>query len=125
MSKEHEKQLVALSVWAELIGYIGSISMSIMKLREIEASERATAARIDRARKEEGGCDIDAGAARAGLEKQLAAIRAIKALRLAVIVQDLADTVIAINDVRGTNQPLVLALAGLVSGGISAYKNWA
>ena len=36
-----------------------------------------------------------------GMEKQLAAVRAIKALRIAVIFQDLADTAIALNDIRG------------------------
>ena len=36
-----------------------------------------------------------------GMQKQLAAVRAIKALRIAVIFQDLADTAIALNDIRG------------------------
>jgi len=36
-----------------------------------------------------------------GLEKLLTSVRAVKALRIAAIVQDLADCVIAVNDIRG------------------------
>jgi hypothetical protein len=44
-------------------------------------------------------------------------------------VQDLADSVMALNDLRGGRDPLLsspvlLAVAGLASGSISFYKNW-
>jgi len=44
-------------------------------------------------------------------------------------MQDLADGLIALSDITDgryarMSHPVVLALAGLVSAGVSSYKNW-
>ena len=40
-----------LSAWAEFIGYIGSITLSAIKLRELGAKEAALVARMEKKRK--------------------------------------------------------------------------
>ncbi len=51
LTKAHEKQLVSLSAWAECIGYIGSITLSFIKLKELTAKERAIRASMEKKRK--------------------------------------------------------------------------
>ena len=49
-----------------------------------------------------------------GLERLLASTRAVKALRIAAIVQDLADSVIAVNDIRGRSGSVLVRGTGAV-----------
>mmetsp|Transcript_6720 Transcript_6720/g.20743 ORF Transcript_6720/g.20743 Transcript_6720/m.20743 type:complete len:238 (-) Transcript_6720:480-1193(-) len=122
LSAEQEKQLAYLSVWWEFIGYTGSISLSLIKLRELSYKEAILHASFEQKRVQQGVLDMS-------LNRQLASVRALKALRTAAIVQDIADAAIAINDILGGDLPMLghpvtLALAGLLSGSISAHKNW-
>lgn len=39
LTRAHEKQLSMISAWAELVGYMGSITLSVIKLKEISAKE--------------------------------------------------------------------------------------
>ncbi|GAX73908.1 hypothetical protein CEUSTIGMA_g1358.t1 [Chlamydomonas eustigma] len=122
MTKTHEKQIVYLSACAEFVGYLGSISLSFIKLKELTKLEQSLSEKLTKKREEDGVLDFQ-------LEKKLAATKGLKALRIAAIIQDFADAAIAINDIRGgcdpiISHPVTLALAGLLSGSISSYKNW-
>ncbi|KAG1670751.1 hypothetical protein FOA52_013978 [Chlamydomonas sp. UWO 241] len=122
LSVQQEKVLSDASVWAETVGYIGSITLSLLKLRELSAREARLSASFERKRTVEGVLDQ-------GLERQLGAVRALKALRIAVIMQDVADACIAVNDIMGGDVPVIghpvtIALAGLMSGSVSTYKYW-
>mmetsp|Transcript_22785 Transcript_22785/g.57947 ORF Transcript_22785/g.57947 Transcript_22785/m.57947 type:complete len:249 (-) Transcript_22785:843-1589(-) len=133
LSKEYEAQLSKISAWAELAGYLANMYMTVLAVRELSAKEASLRAKLDKALKEEGGQALQgaspASPAVASLQKDLAATRFKRALKAASMVQDLADSLIAINDIRGgkdrvISHPATLALAGLVSGSISFYKNW-
>jgi len=66
------------------------------------------------------------------LVSEIRQLRARRALRTLGLAQDFADSLLALADLRGDdrspmrllNHRAVLATAGLVSGCISAYKNW-
>ncbi|KAG2491587.1 hypothetical protein HYH03_010154 [Edaphochlamys debaryana] len=122
LSKDLEERLAWGSAIAELVGYAGSVWLSLIKLNKLVTQEQELERQLQKLRKEEGVTD-------AALEAKLSAATYQRRLRLALVVQDLADSVMAINDVTGgkhagLNSPLVLALAGLTSGAISFYKNW-
>mmetsp|Transcript_4933 Transcript_4933/g.10613 ORF Transcript_4933/g.10613 Transcript_4933/m.10613 type:complete len:241 (+) Transcript_4933:225-947(+) len=122
LSKEMEKDLAKLSAWAEFLGYIANIVLSTFKLRELAVRESKLLVTLDKKRKEEGVLDQAA-------ERELRVVRAARALRVALIVQDLADSTLAVNDIRGGSDPLLshpvlLAVAGLISASVSSYKNW-
>ncbi|PNW76289.1 hypothetical protein CHLRE_12g540500v5 [Chlamydomonas reinhardtii] len=122
LSKDLEERLAYASALAELVGYAGNIWLSFLKLQKLMQQEREVEATITKTCKEEGVTD-------SALEAKLGAVRFQRRLRTAFIVQDLADSVMALNDVaggkiRGISSPVVLALAGLTSGSISFYKNW-
>ena len=51
LGKEQEKELASASAWAEMLGYLGSITISFMKLKEIMAKEAAIQADIEKRRK--------------------------------------------------------------------------
>lgn len=66
-----------------------------------------------------------AAGSEAEVEKQLQRAVYMRRLRTAFVVQDLADSSMAISDLTGGRlHPAVVALAGLVSGSVSFYKNW-
>lgn len=122
LSKELEDRIAKISATAELIGYVGSIYLSALKLSKLAQQEKAAEAALEKLRKEEGVTDP-------GLEAKLGALRFQRRLRVALVVQDVADALMSVNDVTGgkysaINHPAVLALAGLTSGCISFYKNW-
>lgn len=51
VSKDQEAQLSQLSVWAEFIGYIGSLSLHFIKLQEIKSKEKACFVAFEKKRK--------------------------------------------------------------------------
>ena len=51
LNKDHEKKLVSLSAWAECIGYIGSLSLSFIKLRELTGKEKAIIKSLEKKQK--------------------------------------------------------------------------
>ncbi len=88
----------------------------------------------------------------AAILREVSVLRARRMLRTLAIVQDCADMLLAVNDIKGVcgasaysrsvlsmltthplcctdgkgrlNHPILLCVAGLVSGSLSAYKNW-
>lgn len=122
MTKEHEAQIARASAWAEFVGYLANIWLGLVKLQELQAKREKLQSLLDKKRKEEGVLD-------SALERELSLLRGLYLLKVAAVVQDLADSTLAVNDIRGGADPLLshpvtLALAGLVSGSISFYKNW-
>ncbi|XP_078436028.1 peroxin 11A [Wolffia australiana] len=105
ISPRHSKRLQKISAWAELVGYAGSVAMKIEELKKIQLKLRSSR---------------EAEELRGLREKML-----VKRLS---IVQDLADALMAIGDVRDgrgvLSGPFVVASAGLLSALISARKNW-
>lgn len=104
ISKSYAQRLSKISAWAELVGYVGSISMKVRDLRELRS--KLEAAKGDEVGKVK--------------EKLL--------LKKLSVVQDLADALMALGDVRDGKGPMtgptLMASAGLLSAAISTHKNW-
>lgn len=77
-------------------------------------------------------CSVQSGDEDPDIDKSLVVeireLRAKRVLRTLELVQDASDLLLALADIRDSGRLLhndaLLALAGLVSGSISAYKNW-
>eukprot|EP00798_Chlamydomonas_sp_ICE-L_P021804 gene21804-28825_t len=133
LSKTHEKELAKLSAWAEFLGYLANITMLSMKLKDICQKHKALHTKMEKHLPEAQGPRNKDGEEEGYLEMEmeisLRKLTADRALQIALVVQDVADAAMAINDIRGgvdplLNHPITLALAGLISGSISAHKNW-
>ncbi|ONK63281.1 uncharacterized protein A4U43_C07F13350 [Asparagus officinalis] len=105
ISPNYAKKFSKISAWAELIGYVGSITMKVRDLRELRLRLELVKADEERGKLE---------------EKVM--------MKTLSIVQDLADAVMAVADVRdgkgAMTGPTLMASAGLVSAVISTHKNW-
>ncbi|KAL6012384.1 hypothetical protein ACLOJK_002871 [Asimina triloba] len=103
--------LQKISAWAELIGYVGSIALKAMDLGEIS---------------EEVGRLRCAGGVKEA--EKLRLLREKELLKKLSILQDFADGLMAVADVRDAKGPLagplLLSSAGLLSALISTHKNW-
>eukprot|EP00775_Hariotina_reticulata_P012699 gene12699-12830_t len=124
ISKQHEKQVVKVSAWAEAIGYAANILISYHKLQALDSQERRLRCKLEQLMLESSGQCVDSS-----LLRQLQLLRSARALRVALICQDLADSMMAINDITdgryaGFNNPIILACAGLLSAAVSTYKYW-
>uniref|UniRef100_A0A1D1XP06 Peroxisomal membrane protein 11A n=1 Tax=Anthurium amnicola TaxID=1678845 RepID=A0A1D1XP06_9ARAE len=112
----HSKRLQKVSAWAELIGYVGSIVLKVEDLRKIRTSLKSVEAK----RRSTDGDGAGDEELRRLPEKLL--------LKELSVIQDLADALMAIGDVREwkgfLSSPLLMALAGLLSALISTHKNW-
>lgn len=143
-------RLSRISAGSELIGYVASISLTILRIHNLLEREVALIAELQRRRREKSlratYATLYGGNAVASLDSTLTedekehalvseirALRSRRALRTLSLAQDVADMCLAIADVRGagtgTSRGLLsnrafLAAAGLLSGCISAYKNW-
>ncbi|CAA6653567.1 unnamed protein product [Spirodela intermedia] len=109
--------LQKISAWAELVGYVGSIALKIEDLKKIRLQLTSiVAANRKSAGFNEGG------------NEELRRLREKLLLKQLSIVQDLADALMAIGDVRDgkgvLSGPLLMASAGLLSALISTHKNW-
>ncbi|CAN7046096.1 unnamed protein product [Brassica oleracea var. botrytis] len=97
------KWLQKISAWAELVGYVGSVSLKIRDLRKIEMSN-------------------------GGEEEKMKKLKEKKTLKVLSILQDLADGLMTIADLRDgkgvLSAPSVISSAGLFSAIISTHKNW-
>lgn len=104
-------RLQRLSAWAELLGYVGSITI---KLEEIGKLESSVKMRLKE------GCREESDVVRTLRVKLL--------LKRMSVVQDVADAVMALGDVTDGKGLLgsstLMASAGLLSALISAHKNW-
>ncbi|MQM13594.1 hypothetical protein Taro_046517 [Colocasia esculenta] len=118
ISAGHAKRLQKISAWAELIGYVGSIALKADDLKKIRAKLEAIADANEKSTGGDGGGD-----------EELRRLREKLLLKELSIVQDLADALMAIGDVREwkgfLSSPLLMASAGLLSALISTHKNWA
>ncbi|KAL4441469.1 hypothetical protein ABPG77_001973 [Micractinium sp. CCAP 211/92] len=158
-------RLGTVSAWGEFVGYLGSITLSLLRISLLLEREAALLAELRRQRAlaerqlrkqaeadEGSGVSAFAAAAPAGqlppaeqaaegggsakaLAGEIQLLRTRRTLRTLGLVQDLADLLMVLPDLRGgaskagrlgatLSTPAVLALAGLVSGCLSAYKNW-
>ncbi|KAK9054360.1 hypothetical protein SSX86_025438 [Deinandra increscens subsp. villosa] len=111
---KHSRILQRISAWAELIGYVGSVSLKIGDLKAISMEE----AEIRVRRKD---CtEIE--------DRELEKLGEKKVMKRLSLVQDVADGLMAVADIRDgkgrLSGPLVVASAGMLSAIISARKNW-
>ncbi|GER47933.1 peroxisomal membrane protein 11-3 [Striga asiatica] len=112
--------LQRLSAWCEFVGYFGSVGLKVMELRGIEEEERCLASSIDLAVVRGIKCGEEQGKLRRLREK--------KVMKWLSVVQDLADGLMALADIRDgrgrLSAPILLSSAGLLSALISTHKNW-
>lgn len=117
---KHLIYLVKISAWAEFVGYIGSIGLKIGDLKGISEEEACLVSSIEIAVARGDKCGEEKGR----LEK----LREKKLMKKLSVVQDLADGLMAVADIRGgkgrLSGPLLLSSAGLLSAVISTHKNW-
>lgn len=106
----HAPRLQKIGAWAELVGYVGSLLIKGREARRLEAEVRSSAR---------------------GLGEDLEKVRELGeklVMKKMSIVQDLADAVMAVGDIREgkgvLSGPLLMAFAGLLSALISSHKNW-
>lgn len=122
ISHAYEKRCGKISAWAEVLGYVANITLNIMRIRALQQQEIRLWQRMRKMQEDENvTC--------AQLEKEICRVRRLRIMRMAFVVQDLADSLLALNDIRSTKgeylgHPVVLSLAGLLSAAVSTYKNW-
>jgi hypothetical protein len=136
-----QKRLSLLSAWAETLGYACNIALGLKRVRELQGAEaRLRAELVAKYRASGGSAAPDPRAV-----ERLRALGAARRLRTAVIAQDAADALLALSDLlpeppkggggdgggglvgrvqRGLAHPVLLALCGLLSAGVSTHKNW-
>ncbi|XP_009107407.2 peroxisomal membrane protein 11A [Brassica rapa] len=115
------KWLQKISAWAELVGYVGSVSLKVRDLREIKKEEACVASTIE--------ISVTRGIACGGEEEKMRKLKEKKTMKVLSVLQDLADGLMAVADVRDgkvgvLSAPSVIASAGLFSAIISTHKNW-
>ncbi|GKV29867.1 hypothetical protein SLEP1_g38750 [Rubroshorea leprosula] len=117
---KHSRSLQKISAWAEFIGYLGSITLKIRDLKQITEDEKCLNAGIEIA--------ISRGIDHQVEEARMKKLREKLLMKKLSIVQDLADGLMALADIRDSkgrlSGPLLLASAGLLSAIISTHKNW-
>jgi hypothetical protein len=104
-------RLQRLSAWAELLGYVGSVAIKLEEVAKMESSIKKRLAE---------GYGEESEPLKAMLVKLL--------LKRMSVVQDVADAVMAVEDVTDGKGMLgsstLMASAGLLSALISTHKNW-
>ncbi|KAK9821987.1 hypothetical protein WJX81_003471 [Elliptochloris bilobata] len=124
LDKRHARRFALTSAWAELLGYCGNVALNALRISAALEREHALAQELLRRKKE--GEQAEHGDSALRLELQQ--LRARRMLRTLAVVQDLADALLALNDVRDGKgslaNPVLLCMAGLLSAGISFRKNW-
>lgn len=109
-----------ISAWAEFVGYVGSICLKVRELRRIDEDEEClrTSMEVSVMRGEKCG----------EMEERMRKLRDKKLMKRLSVVQDLADGLMALADIRDgkgrLSAPLLLSSAGMVSALISTHKNW-
>lgn len=116
----HSRVLSKISAWAEFVGYVGSVSLKIRDLRRLREDEACVESSIEIA--------ASRGINSKEEESKLRKLREKKLMKKLSVVQDLADGLMALADIRDgkgrLSGPLLLSSAGLVSALISTHKNW-
>ncbi|XP_020594736.1 peroxisomal membrane protein 11-3-like [Phalaenopsis equestris] len=113
LSPELARSCQTVSAWAELIGYVGSITLKVKEVRKI----RSTIESRRRIAEYRDGDDVE-----------ISKLRHKLLLKQLSLVQDLADGLMVFGDVRDgkgfLTDPLLMASAGMLSALISTHKNW-
>ncbi|GMI91238.1 peroxin 11A [Hibiscus trionum] len=116
----HSRNLQKISAWAECIGYIGSITLKLRELKRMNEDEACLNSSIEIALLGGVGCKEE--------EERRKKLRAKKLMKQLSVVQDFADGLMALADIRdgkgSFTDPLLLSCAGLLSALISTHKNW-
>ncbi|KAK4352008.1 hypothetical protein RND71_027526 [Anisodus tanguticus] len=120
IDKKNLNNLQKISAWCEFIGYIGSLSLKIKELRNINEDEECLLSTIE--------VSIIRGIGYAEEEEKLRKLRLKKLMKRLSVIQDFADGLMALADIRDgkglLSGPLLLSSAGLLSALISTHKNW-
>lgn len=118
------KRLNYTGAWAEAIGYSAGIVLNTWRVYALLEREIGLAAELARRQKLMLPHDED----HCSLESEVTLLRSRRTEYMLKIVQDVADMMLAVNDIRGgkgrLNNPMLLCSAGLLSALISARKNW-
>ncbi|KAL3734747.1 hypothetical protein ACJRO7_023994 [Eucalyptus globulus] len=116
----HSRLLSKISAWAEFVGYVGSVNLKIRDLRMLREDEACVESSIEIATSRGVDCKDE--------ELKLRKLREKKLMKKLSIIQDLADGLMALADIRDgkgrLSGPLLMSCAGLVSALISTHKNW-
>ncbi|KAK6162812.1 hypothetical protein DH2020_002653 [Rehmannia glutinosa] len=108
------------SAWCEFVGYFGSVSLKVIELRKIDEEEKCLVSSVDVAVVRGIKCGEE--------QEKLRKLREKKMMKRLSVVQDLADALMALADIRDGNgrlaAPLLVSSAGLLSAAISTHKNW-
>ncbi|KAB2628096.1 peroxisomal membrane protein 11A-like [Pyrus ussuriensis x Pyrus communis] len=114
------RNLQKISAWAEFIGYAGSISLKFRDLNRISEDEKCVKSSIEIAITRVNGCEEE--------KERLSKLCEKRMMKRLSVVQDSADALMALADIRdggGPFQgPLSVSLAGMLSALISTHKNW-
>jgi len=117
---KHARAFQKVSAWAELVGYIGSVALKLTDLNTIAEEESCLASSVEISRLRGVGCVEE--------DYRLRKLREKKIMKRLSVVQDLADAVMAVDDILDGNgpfsKPVFMASAGLLSALISTHKNW-
>lgn len=116
----HARRLQKISAWAEFVGYIGSTSLKIGDLKELNEKMACLRSSIEIAVARGESCEEER-------EKERVVRQKIVMKKLSIL-QDLADGLMAVADIREgrgkLSAPFVISCAGLLSALISTHKNW-
>ncbi|RZC55113.1 hypothetical protein C5167_013964 [Papaver somniferum] len=120
IDSKYASRLQKISAWAEFIGYFGSISIKIRDLKVIIEWEKRLKSSIEIAMLR-GDVFVEE-------MKEVKKVEEKKLMKKLSIVQDFADGLMALSDIRDgkgfISNPLLLSSAGLLSALISTHKNW-
>ncbi|CAN4122799.1 unnamed protein product [Withania somnifera] len=120
IDKTSLSNLQKISAWCEFIGYIGSVSLKVKELRQISEDEECLLSTIE--------VSIIRGIGYPEEEEKLRKLRLKKFMKSLSVIQDFADGLMALADIRDgkglLSAPLLLSSAGLLSALISTHKNW-
>ncbi|CAL8466039.1 g5575 [Coccomyxa elongata] len=122
--QQYARRFSLISAWAELVGYVGSITLCALRIAAALEREHALTEELHRRKKE--GEQAEYGDSE--LRAEVRALQERRLLRTLALTQDISDALLAIADIRDgkgrLSHPVLLASGGLLSGIISARKNW-
>ncbi|KAM7258072.1 hypothetical protein ACFE04_013813 [Oxalis oulophora] len=120
IDSKHSRNLQLISASAELIGYVGSVSLKIRDLKRMREDEDCLLSSI--------GIAFTRGDEYMEEEQRLVKLKDKIMMKKLSVVQDLADALMALADIRDGKgnlfKPIVVSSAGLLSAVISTHKNW-
>ncbi|CAN8320922.1 unnamed protein product [Cochlearia groenlandica] len=120
IDSKHLKWLTRVSAWAELVGYIGSVSMKVKDLKEMRYEEICVASTMEICLTRGLDCEEE--------EEKMKKIKEKKNMKVLSLLQDVADGLMTVSDLRDGKGMLsrasVVSCAGLFSALVSTHKNW-